>query len=166
MVPPRFPVCNRDGVVLEAVLDLAEDALDEPLAHPLTHALVVVRCQGRFLILFNRFKQYWELPGGIIDAGETPRACAARELLEETGQHIEPCVLSYCGLTRVSFPSGKSEHGALYAASLPDLTPFVENDEAARIALWDGQEDLGHVCEIDAALLAYGSPRASSAARP
>jgi 8-oxo-dGTP diphosphatase len=153
---PRFPVRNRQGVVLEAVLDTAEDALAEPLLHPLTHALVVVRCQGRFLVLFNRFKQHWELPGGIIDAGETPRACAARELLEETGQRIEPSALSYRGLTCLSFPSGKREHGALYAGSLPSLTPFVENDEAARIALWDGCEDLEEVCEIDAALLAYG----------
>ncbi len=153
---PRFPVRNRHGVVLEAVLDVAEDALTDPSVHPLTHALVVVRCRGRFLVLFNRFKQYWELPGGIIDAGETPRACAARELLEETGQRIEPSRLSYRGLTRLAFPHGTSEHGALYAASLPSLTPFVENDEAARIVLWDGREDLGDVCEIDAALLAYG----------
>ncbi len=156
MLLPRFPVRNRHGVVLEAVLDVAEDALTDPSVHPLTHALVVVRCRGRFLVLFNRFKQSWELPGGIIDTGETPRACAARELLEETGQRIAPSALAYRGLTRLSFPSGKTEHGALYAASLPDLTPFAEDEEAARIALWDGHEDLGEVCEIDAALLAYG----------
>jgi 8-oxo-dGTP pyrophosphatase MutT (NUDIX family) len=27
----------------------------------------------------------WELPAGLVDAGETPRACCRRELLEETG---------------------------------------------------------------------------------
>jgi len=27
----------------------------------------------------------WEPPGGVIDAGEVPEACATRELLEETG---------------------------------------------------------------------------------
>lgn len=30
-------------------------------------------------------KHLWELPAGKIDAGETPRAAAERELLEETG---------------------------------------------------------------------------------
>jgi 8-oxo-dGTP diphosphatase len=152
---PPLPVRNRHGVVLEAVLDTAEDAIGS-LAHPLTHALVVARCQDRFLLIYNRFKQYWELPGGMIDAGETPRACAARELLEETGQAIDPSALSYRGVTRLSFPRGNCEHGALYAAALPAPRPFVANDEAARMALWDGREDLGDVCEIDEALLAYG----------
>ncbi|MGW7693821.1 NUDIX domain-containing protein [Streptomyces asiaticus] len=37
-------------------------------------------------MVFDRFRQSWELPGGRIEAGESPRQAAARELLEETGQ--------------------------------------------------------------------------------
>ena len=51
---------------------------------PLTHAVVVARHADRTLLVFNRFKQHWELPGGRIDAGEAPRACAVRELDEES----------------------------------------------------------------------------------
>ncbi|MGN0203710.1 MAG: NUDIX hydrolase [Coprococcus sp.] len=31
----------------------------------------------------------WELPGGLIDPGETPAAAAGRELQEETGYHAK-----------------------------------------------------------------------------
>jgi 8-oxo-dGTP diphosphatase len=46
--------------------------------------MVVARQGDKTLLVFNRQKRYWELPGGMIDEGETPRACAARELFEET----------------------------------------------------------------------------------
>lgn len=38
---------------------------------------------------------WWELPGGGIDAGESPEACCARELHEEVGildAEVGPCV--------------------------------------------------------------------------
>ncbi|MDY4771390.1 MAG: NUDIX hydrolase [Lachnospiraceae bacterium] len=33
-----------------------------------------------------------ELPGGLIDPGETPETAAERELLEETGYHVEQLI--------------------------------------------------------------------------
>lgn len=39
----------------------------------------------------------WDPPGGMIDAGETPKVAAARELLEETGYKVKLGNLSHIG---------------------------------------------------------------------
>ncbi|MDR1404429.1 MAG: NUDIX domain-containing protein [Candidatus Methanoplasma sp.] len=43
---------------------------------------------GRFLMVFNRERRGWEMPGGKIEPGETPEEAAAREFREEAGYEI------------------------------------------------------------------------------
>lgn len=38
---------------------------------------------GRTLIVEPTYKSYWEIPGGAVDADESPRATACREVKEE-----------------------------------------------------------------------------------
>lgn len=40
---------------------------------------------GRVLLLEPSYKPNWEIPGGAVDAGESPWAAATRELQEELG---------------------------------------------------------------------------------
>ncbi len=40
---------------------------------------------GNVLLLQPSYKRHWDLPGGIVEAGESPKAAAARELKEELG---------------------------------------------------------------------------------
>lgn len=44
---------------------------------------------GRVLLVEPTYKAYWEIPGGAVDADESPRAAAARELKEELGLHFQ-----------------------------------------------------------------------------
>ncbi|HEY8584111.1 MAG TPA: NUDIX hydrolase [Capillimicrobium sp.] len=94
----RFsPLC---GTPLEPVAE-GEDAGRPacPTGHfthydnPAVTAYAFVRDdQGRYLVL-RRAKEpclgEWDLPGGFVEAGETPAQAIARELREETGLEIE-----------------------------------------------------------------------------
>lgn len=40
---------------------------------------------GRVLLVRPTYKQYWDLPGGYVEPGESPRAACLREITEEVG---------------------------------------------------------------------------------
>ncbi len=43
----------------------------------------------------------WELPGGRLEAGETPEECVAREVMEELGVHVSVGPLLNCWVYEV-----------------------------------------------------------------
>jgi 8-oxo-dGTP pyrophosphatase MutT (NUDIX family) len=55
-------------------------------ARPVTAAGALVRDPaGRVLLVEPTYKPTWEVPGGLVEAGEGPAAACQRELLEELG---------------------------------------------------------------------------------
>ena len=125
---------------------------------PLTHALVVAR-RGDRCLLFNRHRLYWELAGGLIDPGETPRACAIRELHEESGLDCTPEALSFVGAMKFLLqpsrfhPEPHVEYGALYVTEVTELQQFVPSDEISQLCWWDGEASIGEISVIDQKLL-------------
>jgi ADP-ribose pyrophosphatase YjhB (NUDIX family) len=44
--------------------------------------------RGRVLLVEPVYKPRWEIPGGVIEPGETPSAACAREVAEELGLNV------------------------------------------------------------------------------
>ncbi|TMR24681.1 NUDIX hydrolase [Nonomuraea turkmeniaca] len=45
--------------------------------------------RGRVLLVDPNYREHWNFPGGIIDAGEHPAQACAREVAEEVGLEVE-----------------------------------------------------------------------------
>ncbi|HEU5156085.1 MAG TPA: NUDIX hydrolase [Streptosporangiaceae bacterium] len=120
---------------------------------PLTAALVALWRGDRILLVFDRHRQRWELPGGMIDPGETPRRAAVRELREEAG--IDQETLTFAGYGRCRLARAqRTEYLALYTGSDASHDDrFTPNDEISAICWWDGTQQLtGRLARIDLAL--------------
>ncbi|WP_177182658.1 NUDIX domain-containing protein [Paenibacillus sp. OV219] len=109
-------------------------------------------------MMFNKWSRSWELPGGVIESGESARECAIRELYEETNQIAADVALM--GLMKFDLQPSfhgpeRTEYGALYYAKLDVVRDFVENDEAAKIIWWNGITDIGDIAIIDRKLIEF-----------
>jgi hypothetical protein len=70
---PAPLAADGDGNLLVAFHEVGEDTHLRDA--PLPAALVALWTEdGRLLLVFDRRRQCWELPGGMIYAGESPRS--------------------------------------------------------------------------------------------
>jgi 8-oxo-dGTP pyrophosphatase MutT (NUDIX family) len=154
MTAPHSPPLAVDdrGNALVSLVPAAEDR--PPTDAPLPLALVALWHASRVLMVFDRLRQAWELPGGQIEPDETPRQAAARELLEETN-HVAEGQLRFVGFARfILAPDQHAEYGALFTGQAGDASQlFQPNDEITAIRWWDLRESLpGQLQPLDAYL--------------
>ncbi|MFI9597737.1 NUDIX hydrolase [Nonomuraea sp. NPDC052265] len=141
---------DQAGNLLTAFYPVAEVARFDDGPMPL--ALVAVWRGEELLLVFNRGRRCWELPGGMIDPGETPRMAAVRELREETGLNVADLV--FAGHARFLLgPERRVEYAALYTTRTSARLDFTPNEEISAICWWDGIQPLAdHVQPLDAYL--------------
>jgi ADP-ribose pyrophosphatase YjhB (NUDIX family) len=53
-------------------------------------AVLLSDVQGRVLLVEPTYKPYWEVPGGVFEADESPHSAAVREIKEEIGLAVQP----------------------------------------------------------------------------
>ncbi|MEU1293040.1 NUDIX hydrolase [Streptomyces sp. NPDC005840] len=106
----------------------------------LTADVVVTTTDGYVLLIKRGWDPHagkWALPGGHVDAGETSRAAAARELAEEAGVHAAPEELVQLGTfdRPDRDPRGRYITVAYRLTVLPG-TPIEPGDDAADAQWW------------------------------
>ena len=130
-----------------ALHDVAESAHTHPGAA--RFAVMLAGTPRGTVLVFSRYRQVWELPGGLIDPGESARQCAQREFAEETGGTAGEA--EWLGLLEVH--DGATHFGGVYRCKASFVPERFENEETGGLAWWtraSAPAPLGHA---DAVLL-------------
>ena len=119
----------------------AREPQSTPL-HSVSVAGAVVRDDGRLLAIRRADNGTWELPGGVLELTESPEAGVAREVLEETGIHVEVDELTGVyknttrGIVALVFrckPSGGTERTSDESTAVDWLTPAEVEERMAEV---------------------------------
>ena len=113
------------------------DQHDEP---PRVGVGCIVIDRDRFLLVKSR-GGYWSTPGGNLEFGETPEACAIRETHEETGVHVTN--VRFVAITNDIVNDTGKHYVTIWMRGDPvdTRTAVVDVDEIADIG-WFGRDAL------------------------
>ena len=153
-------VTDRKGnKLLEMISGNEMELIANEQYRPLVSALVVVRSPAGFMLLMNKYRNEYELAGGIIEPGETPRECAIRECMEESGYQLSDA--RFIGIMKFDLVPDyfskeyRIEYTALYGADVDEIIAFTENDEMSGLCWYRIGDKIHDASAIDVKLLEY-----------
>lgn len=110
---------------------------------PTTIAGNLIVRDGQVLLLYRDDHEYWELPGGKVESGETLRETAIREAKEELGVSVQ--VKSPWGRGDMTFTHEDTEFTArLFLSTILDGEPEPQEEKFKEIRWADEQA----LCEL------------------
>lgn len=123
---------------IQDVLAFAENPDDYTLDCLYEHSCgaVVYRYIGnqvRFLLIKNNGSANWGFPKGHKERGETSIETAKREVLEETGIHIEVCD-GFCETSNYKIGQRIEKRVDIFLASTEDTQTVIQQEEIERYA--------------------------------
>lgn len=102
---------------------------ESPRSAAMKYAVIVARYRGKWILCRHKERTTWEIPGGHLEANETPDQAAIRELWEETGT-VKAKITRICCY-------GVQDYGMLYFAEVKELSPIPETSEIGEIDFFD-----------------------------
>lgn len=102
------------------------DVIEETLLY---YAVIVVKYNGKLVLVRNRARTTWEIPGGRREAGESINETAHRELYEETGA-LDYSLSVVCDYQVDSSLQNGRSYGRLFYAEVNEMGVLPESEIA------------------------------------